>query len=117
MNTQKNTMTRANALRFALSLSEVQSNAEVSTVLETMLAQITKPRAKGERKVNAEVVERRERILSVLSTADKALTCTAVAQSADVSQAQANAGLKALIDAGLVSREVVKRVAYFTIVK
>lgn len=118
MNTQKNVMTRATALRFALDLPEVQANAEVTTVLTTMLAQITKPRAKAERKPNAEAQERRERVLSALIEAGEPMTCTQTAERAGVSQAQANAALKALTapECGLVKREVIKRVAMFSAV-
>lgn len=112
-------MTRATAIRFALDLPEVKANADVSATLEAMLTQLTKPRAKGERKPNAEVQARREAVLSALSTATEPLTCTAVAQSIGISQAQANAALKALTapECGKVRREVVKRVAYFSIVE
>lgn len=110
-------MTRADAIRYTLTLDAVKANSEVSAVLEAMLVQLTKPRAKGERKVNPETQERRERVLSALMEASEPMTCTAVAQASGVSQAQANAALKALIapECGQVKREVIKRVAYFSI--
>lgn len=114
MNT-KNVVTRATAVKFALELPEVKANAEVSAVLSALYTQLTKPRKASAKKVNPETQERRERVLSALADAGKALTCTQTAELAGVSQAQANAAIKALIESGAVKREVVKRVAMFSI--
>ena len=109
-------MTYAMALEIAI--NAVADNAEVAEKLTTLRAQIEKKNS-AERKPTKAQVENsalKEKIAELLRTAGTAMTATEVAEAFSISNQKASSLLTAMVTDEVITREVIKRKAYFKVI-
>lgn len=106
-------MTYAMALEIAI--KAVADNAEVAEKLTALRAQIEKKNSAERKPTKTQVAntELKEKITDYLRTSADGLTATDVATAFNISNQKASALLTSLLADAVVTREVIKRKAYF----
>ena len=106
-------MTYVDALNVAIGLVD----GEVAEKLTALRAQIEKKNSAERKPTKAQVAndELRDKIVSLLSTCDGAMTASEIADAFGVSNQKITALMGKLLEEQAVTREVIKRKAYFKV--
>lgn len=110
-------MTKRETITAMLNDAHINSNPDFKAYLENELALVIKKNTyKSSKPTKAQVENEKikDAILEVLANTDKALTATEIANAISVSVNKASALLTQLKEDNSVTREVVKRKAYFS---
>ena len=110
-------MTKREVITAMLADNHINSNADFKAYLENELALVIKKNTyKSSKPTKAQIENEslKDNILAVLANADKALTATEIANAVNISVNKASALLTQLKEDNSISREVVKRKAYFS---
>lgn len=108
-------MTYVSALEIAI--NAVADNAEVAEKLTALKAQIEKKNSADRKPTKAQVAndELRDKIVALLQTSDSAMTAGEIADAFGVSNQKVTALMGKLLESEVVTREVIKRKAYFKV--
>lgn len=110
-------MTKREVITAMLNDNHISANADFKAYLENELALVIKKNTyKSSKPTKAQIENEslKDNILAVLANADKALTATEIANAVNISVNKASALLTQLKEDNSISREVVKRKAYFS---
>lgn len=110
-------MTRAEIFRNIATIEAVAENEEFVNALLKEAESLEKRAANRvgkQTKTQKENLEIKERIVNALENAEGSMTATEVANEVGITLAKATALLTQLVKAGLIKREVEKKVAHFS---
>ena len=110
-------MTKREAITAMLNDANVNTNADYVAYLENELKLLNKKNAAAKKPTKTQIANEdlKDKILDILRDATNAMTATDIANALDVSTNKASALLKQLKDDNSITRDVVKRKAYFSI--